>query len=245
MGLRKLYAEETSQSMESLRKMKDLAEQDRPYEKCLHLGAAALTDAELLAVLLRTGTKGSPSVCMAQQVLDLSKDKEGLLGLYQLSLTELQSIKGIGKVKAVQLKCIGELSKRISRTTAKRGLAFDQPETIADYYMEQLRHEEQEQLICMMLDTKNHLLGEEMVFKGTVNQALASPREIFLAATSYHAVGILLVHNHPSGDPAPSRADLDFTERIRRAGEILGIPLLDHIIIGDCRFLSFRQRGIF
>ena len=245
MGLRKLYAEETSQSMESLRKIKDLAEQDRPYEKCLQLGAASLTDAELLAVLLRTGTKGSPSVHMAQQILDLSKDKEGLLGLYQLSLTELQSIKGIGKVKAVQLKCIGELSKRISRTTAKRGLAFNQPETIADYYMEQLRHEEQELLLCMMLDTKNHLLGEEVVFKGTVNQALASHREIFLAATSYHAVGILLVHNHPSGDPAPSRSDLDFTERVRRAGEILGIPLLDHIIIGDCRFLSFRQRGIF
>ena len=111
--------------------------------------------------------------------------------------------------------------------------------------MEQLRHEEQEQLICMMLDTKNHLLGEEMVFKGTVNSSLVNPREIFLTAVSYHAVGILLVHNHPSGDPSPSRADLDFTERVRRAGDILGIPLIDHIIIGDHQFLSFRQRGIF
>ena len=97
----------------------------------------------------------------------------------------------------------------------------------------------------MMLDTKNHLLGEEMVFKGTVNSSLVNPREIFLTAVSYHAVGILLVHNHPSGDPTPSRADMDFTERVRRAGDILGIPLIDHIIIGDHRFLSFRQRGIF
>ena len=97
----------------------------------------------------------------------------------------------------------------------------------------------------MMLDTKNHLLGEEMVFKGTVNSSLVNPREIFLAAVSYHAVGILLVHNHPSGDPTPSRADLDFTQRVSRAGDILGIPLIDHIIIGDHRFLSFRQRGIF
>ena len=97
----------------------------------------------------------------------------------------------------------------------------------------------------MMLDTKNHLLGEEMVFKGTVNSSLVNPREIFLTAVSYHAVGILLVHNHPSGDPSPSRADLDFTERVRRAGDILGIPLIDHIIIGDHQFLSFRQRGIF
>ena len=111
--------------------------------------------------------------------------------------------------------------------------------------MEQLRHEEQEQLFCMMLDTKNHLLGEEMVFKGTVNGSLANPREIFLTAVSYHAVGILLVHNHPSGDPSPSRADLDFTERVRRAGDILGIPLIDHLIIGDHQFLSFRQQGIF
>ena len=228
-----------------MKKIKDMAEEDRPYEKCLRLGACSLSDGELLAVLLRTGTKGSPSVAMADEILKLSKDKGGLLGLYQLSLAQLQSVKGIGKVKAVQLKCIGELSKRISRTSACRGLSFSQPETIAEYYMEQLRHEEQEQLFCMMLDTKNHLLGEEMVFKGTVNGSLANPREIFLTAVSYHAVGILLVHNHPSGDPSPSRADLDCTERVRRSGDILGIPLIDHIIIGDHQFLSFRQQGIF
>ena len=227
-----------------MKKIMDMAKEDRPYEKCLRLGACSLSDGELLAVLLRTGTKGSPSVAMADEILKLSKDKGGLLGLYQLSLAQLQSVKGIGKVKAVQLKCIGELSKRISRTSACRGLSFSQPETIAEYYMEQLRHEEQEQLFCMMLDTKNHL-GEEMVFKGTVNGSLANPREIFLTAVSYHAVGILLVHNHPSGDPSPSRADLDFTERVRRAGDILGIPLIDHIIIGDHQFLSFRQQGIF
>ena len=117
--------------------------------------------------------------------------------------------------------------------------------------MERLRHKEQEELICMMLDTKNHLLGEEMIFKGTVNGSFVSPREIFLTAMSYHAVGILLVHNHPSGDPEPSRSDRLLTCRIREAGEvvgitlILGIPLLDHIIIGDCKYLSFRQQGIF
>ena len=231
--------------MENCKTIKQMPKQDRPYEKCIRAGAEALTDAELLAVLLRTGTKGCPSVNMAESILNLSKDKEGLLGLHQLSLTELRSVKGVGEVKAVQIKCIGELSKRIARETAKKGLSFNQPQTIADYYMEQLRHEEQELLYCMMLDTKNHLLGEEMVFKGTVNSSLVSPREIFLAALSYHAVGILLVHNHPIGDPSPSRADLDFTERIQIAGDVLGIPLLDHIIIGDCRYLSFREQGIF
>ena len=229
MNLRKLYAEESIAS-EKMKKIMDMAKEDRPYEKCLRLGPEALSDGELLAVLLRTGTKGCPSVDMADEILNLSRNKEGLLGLYQLSLTQLQSVKGVGKVKAVQIKCIGELSKRIAGATARKGLSFNQPETL---------------LICMMLDTKNHLLGEEMVFKGTVNSSLVNPREIFLTAVSYHAVGILLVHNHPSGDPAPSRADMDFTQRVSRAGEILGIPLIDHIIIGDHRFLSFRQRGIF
>ena len=219
-----------------------MPEEDRPYEKCLRMGAECLTDSELLAVLLRTGTKGSPSVEMAEEVLKLSKDKEGLLGL---SLAQLQAVKGIGKVKAIQIKCIGELSKRIATATAKKGLSFRHPASIADYYMEQLRHEEQELLICMMLDTKNHLLGDEMIFKGTVNSSLANPREIFLSAVSYHAVGILLVHNHPSGDCTPSQADVDFTQRVKEAGELLGIPLLDHIIIGDCKYLSFREQGIF
>lgn len=231
--------------MTEFKTMKELPEHERPYEKCVRLGPQALTDPELLAVVLRTGTRGSTSVEMAEEVLNLSRDREGLLGLHQLSLTQLQSIKGIGKVKAVQLKCIGELSKRIARKSAKRGLSLNHPQTIADYYMEQLRHEEQEQLFCMMLDTKNHLLGEEMIFKGTVNSSLVSPREIFLSAVSYHAVGILLIHNHPSGDPSPSEADLDFTQRIKDAGELIGIPLLDHIIIGDCKYLSFRQEGIF
>ena len=244
MNLRKLYAEESIAS-EKMKKIMDMAKEDRPYEKCLRLGPGALSDGELLAVLLRTGTKGCPSVDMADEILNLSRNREGLTGLYQLSLAQLQSVKGVGKVKAVQIKCIGELSKRIAAATARKGLSFNQPETIAEYYMERLRHEEQELLICMMLDTKNHLLGEEMVFKGTVNSSLVNPREIFLAAVSYHAVGILLVHNHPSGDPTPSRADLDFTQRVSRAGDILGIPLIDHIIIGDHRFLSFRQRGIF
>lgn len=231
--------------MTNCKTMKELPEQDRPYEKCVRLGAQALTDPELLAVLLRTGTRGSTSVSMAEEVLNLSRDKEGLLGLHQVSMTQLQSVKGIGKVKAVQIKCVGELSKRIARRSASKGLSLKHPQTIADYYMEQLRHEEQEQLFCMMLDTKNHLLGEEMIFKGTVNSSLVNPREIFLAALSYHAVGIILIHNHPSGDPSPSQADLDVTRRVKCAGEILGVPLLDHIIIGDCKYLSFRQQGIF
>jgi DNA repair protein RadC len=217
---------------------------DRPYEKCRRLGPAALTDAELLAILIRTGSQGISSISLATKILSLSKDKEGLLGIHQLSRDELMGIKGVGPVKALQIKCIGELSKRIASAAAKRGLSFRTPSTIADYYMEQLRHEEQELMVCMMLDTKNHLLGEEIISKGTVNASLVSPRELFLAALRFHAVNIILIHNHPSGDPTPSEDDILLTEKVREAGEIIGIYLLDHIIIGDCQYISFCERDI-
>lgn len=216
----------------------------RPYEKCLAYGAEALSDAELLAVIIRSGASGTTAVRLAGQVLSLCKQKSGLLGIHHLSLKELMEVRGIGEVKAIQIKCIGELSKRIARTAAGERLTFENPASVADYYMEALRHEEQEQMICMMLDTKNHLLGEETLSKGTVNASAITPRELFLAALSYRAVSILLVHNHPSGDPMPSREDLLLTQRVKRAGEMLGIFLLDHIVIGDCSYCSMRQEDL-
>ncbi|MDD7738733.1 MAG: DNA repair protein RadC, partial [Lachnospiraceae bacterium] len=170
--------------------------------------------------------------------------KEGLLGLYHLTIPELVKVKGIGRVKAIQLKCVGELSRRIAAADARPSLSFDNPSSIAAYYMERLRHEEQEVLICMMFDTKNHLLGEREITRGTVNSALISPRELFLCALQFHAVHILLVHNHPSGIPEPSGDDIEVTRRIRRAGELLGISLLDHIIIGDHCYISMLEQGI-
>ena len=152
--------------------------------------------------------------------------------------------RGIGQVKAVQIKCIGELSKRIASVSAKKLLDFQNPETIADYYMEQMRHEEQEIMICMMLNTKNQLLGETVISRGTVNASLVSPRDLILAAFRFRAVFIIIVHNHPSGDPKPSRDDLDITKRIQAACSLVDIPLLDHIIIGDQRYISFRQEGM-
>ena len=215
---------------------------DRPYEKCRRLGPAALTDAELLAILIRTGSQGISSISLATKILSLSKDKEGLLGIHQLSHEELMDLKGVGPVKALQIKCIGELSKRIASAAAKRGLSFRTPSTIADYYMEQLRHEEQELMVCMMLDTKNHLLGEEIISKGTVNASLVSPRELFLAALKFHAVNIILIHNHPSGDAAPSHNDIAVTDRIVQAGKILGVQVIDHIIIGDNTYTSLKEK---
>ncbi len=218
--------------------------ENRPYEKCLSAGPSALSDAELLAIIIRTGTRGISSVELSEQILALSKNYSGLTGICHLTLPELLTLPGVGQVKAIQILCIGELSKRIATYQAKEKIIFHNPVTIADYYMEQLRHEEQEQMICMMLDTKNHLLGEELLTLGTVNSSIASPREIFLSALHYHAVNIILVHNHPSGDATPSEADIDFTKRIKYAGELLDIHLLDHIVVGDHQYFSFNEMNI-
>ena len=203
-----------------------------------------LTDSELLAVVLRSGTRGSSSVQLADEVLHLGQNEQGLLGIYHLSMEDLMQIRGIGQVKAVQIKCIGELSKRIATREAGKLLDFHSPDTIAAYYMERMRHEEQEQMICTMLNTKNQFLGDEVISRGTVNSSLVSPRDLILAAFRHRAVYMILVHNHPSGNPEPSKDDLLFTKRVWEAGALVDIPLLDHIVIGDQQYFSFRQEGL-
>ena len=226
--------------------IRELPESSRPYEKCLKWGPSVLSDSELLAVILRSGVPGTNSLALANQILSLTKDTSypGLLGLLHMSLPDLMKVNGIGKVKAVQLKCIGELSKRMASAAARPRLSFNDPITIAKYYMEHLRHEEQEVLIVMLLDGRNHLLGEQTISRGTVSATLITPREIFVEALKYHAVSLILVHNHPSGDPTPSDCDREVTERVYTSGELLGIRLLDHIIIGDQKYVSFREQGI-
>ena len=218
--------------------IRDIPREERPYEKCLARGTAALSDAELLAVILRSGSSGQSCVELAREILRFSPSSSGLLGLHHLSVQELMKIRGIGKVKAVQLKCLTELSTRMATMRARESLSF------TEYYMERLRHEEQELLICMMFDTRNHLLGDAEISRGTVNEALISPRELFLQALAFHAVHIILVHNHPSGNPEPSQEDIIVTQRVRGAGELIGISLLDHIVIGDHCYISMLEQGL-
>lgn len=226
--------------------IRELPKAQRPYEKCQEVGADSLSDSELLAVILKSGTKGSSSIDLANEILNVMEKTPypGLPGILHISLKDLTEIKGVGPVKAIQLKCIGELSKRIAAAAAKSQLRLNQPQSIAQYYMEQLRHEEQELMLCMMLDNGMHLLGDAILTKGTVNSTLITPREVFKEALRYHAVKLILIHNHPSGNPVPSSDDLAITERIRQAGEIVGIELLDHIVIGDHKYVSFREQGI-
>lgn len=224
--------------------MKAIPEEERPYEKCLSGGAESLSDAELLSVILRTGAQGSSVLELSRTILADQGAGSGLLGIYHRSLSDLQKIRGVGKVKAVQLKCIAELSRRFARAQASGGLSFSNPDTIAEYYMEELRHEEQEVLLVLMLNSKSMLLHEEIISRGTVRASLISPREIFISALRYRAVGIILLHNHPSGIPDPSRDDVLLTQRVLEAGKLIGIELLDHIIIGDRQAVSMRELGI-
>lgn len=215
-----------------------------PYEKFEKYGAETLTDAELLAIIIRTGTKDFNSVELGKKILNLGTDAgqaSGILSLQHLSVDELMKVKGIGKVKAIRIKCVTEFSRRIAMKTFKKGIRFDRPATIADYYREQVRHLEVEQVILVMTDGKNQFLKDCVLSSGTVNMSLISPREIFMTALKMQAVHILLVHNHPSGDPTPSRDDIEITKRIHEASQIMNIPLVDHIIIGDTTYMSFKE----
>ena len=205
--------------------------EDRPYEKCEQYGAEHLTDVELLAVLLRTGTKGENSLRLAQKILHPPFGSEGLLSIPQWSMEQLLKIKGIGKVKSIQILCLAELARRMAKAEASLGLDFSSPDSIARYYMEDLRHKK--------------LISEMDVSTGTINSTLVSPRELFVEALQKNAVSIILLHNHPSGDPTPSKEDLLTTRRIREAGALIGIELLDHIIIGDNCYFSLREKGFF
>lgn len=226
------------------RKMKDIPAGDRPYERCARLGPSALSDAELLSIIIRTGSRRQNSLETARQVLSLNYPGDGILGLCHLTLQELTRLDGIGTVKGVQLMCVGELSRRISKRCAISNFeTFRTPDEVVNYYMEDMRHMEQEQVYAMFLDSKKRLIRDTLISKGTVNAALAEPRDIFIEALRCRAVGVILVHNHPSGDPTPSRHDQQITEEVKKAGEMIGIQLLDHIVIGDHTYCSFKKEG--
>lgn len=222
----------------------EICKNERPYEKCLEHGAVSLNDTELLAVLLRTGVKGLDVLELSRHLLGPNCGDDGILNIHNLTLEELKSIKGIGTVKAVQILCLSEFAKRLSKASAKEGLTFTHPSSIAKYYMEEMRHQKQENMKLLMLNSKSKLLGESDISKGTVNASLVSPRELFIEALECGAVSIIMIHNHPSGDPTPSKSDFLLTKRVKDAGDLIGIELLDHIIIGNNCYNSFAENKL-
>lgn len=226
------------------RTMKERPVTERPYEKCQETGPETLSDGELLAVILRTGTRQQSVLELAWELLSAHPARKGLLGLCHMDREMLTRIPGIGHVKASQILCLIELSRRIARAAVPRDEEFCSPEIIAAYYMEDLRHLEKERVLLLLLDGRHHLLREIILSKGTENGAEVPVKDIFREALRYGAVNVILIHNHPSGYPEPSRADLMLTGRIREAGEMIGIPLLDHIIIGDKCFISLKEQEL-
>jgi DNA repair protein RadC len=221
--------------------LKNLPESERPYEKLLKSGAESLSDAELLAIILKTGTRNETSIEIARKLL--CRKHYNLLNLYDCNLNELMQIPGIGKVKAIQLKAVAELSKRIAKTQSGYSLQLNMPSTIAAYYMEQMRHQKKELLMCAFFDSKCKFLGDSVISVGSVNYAYVSPRDVFIKALEFGAVLFILLHNHPSGDPFPSEDDIKITHRIKKGAEILELELVDHIIIGDNQYYSFKEEG--
>lgn len=214
-----------------------------PYEKCLRFGASALSDKELLAVIIRSGTKDKSCLEVAGEILDISGNM-GILGLKHLSLSDFKSIKGIGTVKAIMFQCISELSLRIAKATIRNRIKFQTSKEAADYCMEDLRHLESECFLLLLLNTKCELINEKKLSIGTINSTCITPREVFKYALAHNAVYLIVVHNHPSGDPTPSKEDILSTQRLAEAGRMIGIPLIDHIIIGDNRYISLKEHDM-
>lgn len=217
-----------------------------PYEKFVTLGPENMSESELLAIIIRTGTKDKSALDISKEVLSLGEyPRQGILGLYDLSLDRLSEIKGVGPVKAVKLKALTELSMRFHKASAISTFCAKSPESVANYFMEDLRHLPNETVVLVCLDTKANMISHLKVSEGSVNRCLISPRTIFLEALNKKAVFIILLHNHPSGDPTPSVEDINLTKDVYNASKMLDILLLDHIIIGDNRYFSFKDSGYF
>ncbi|MDD6401579.1 MAG: DNA repair protein RadC [Lachnospiraceae bacterium] len=224
--------------------IKDLADCEKPYEKALMYGVESLSDAELFAIILKSGTKDISSIDLANKIFNIHPLYKGLVSLKYLHREDLTKIKGIGDIKATIILSLAELSHRLSTKILYDNLQFNSPDSIAKYYIEKCKYLRNECTYLMLFSTAHILIKEILLSKGTVNQALISPREIFIEALRYEAVYIVLVHNHPSGVPEPSLCDIEVTKKIKEAGKLIDINLSDHIIVGNNRYVSMLERGM-
>ena len=219
-------------------KIKELPKYERPYEKMEMYGEKELTTAELLAIIIKNGTKEETSVQVAQRILAMQGEKEeGLRFLQNISIEEFQQIKGIGKVKAIQLKAVCELATRMARPLQKE-IKITSTNDVANLMLEELKYEKKEIVKVILLNTKNVVLKIVEIGKGGTSQVAIEPKDVLEEAIKIGAPKIIMLHNHPSGDPTPSKSDYEVTQRVHMAAKIMGIELLDHIIIGDGRFQS-------
>lgn len=220
--------------------IKDFPQDERPRERFVLNGPQSLSNHELIAILLRTGTKDESVLQLANRLLT---HFEGLRLLKDASLDEITAIKGIGSAKAIQLLAAVEIGRRISNLTYDDRYIIRSPEDGANYVMHDMRFLSQEHFVCLYLNTKNQVLHKQTIFIGSLNASIVHPREVFKEAFRRSAASIICIHNHPSGDPTPSREDIEVTKRLAESGKIIGIDVLDHLIIGENKFVSLKEKG--
>lgn len=223
-------------------KINDLANHQKPRERMLNYGASHLSHAELLAILINTGRKGYSSLDIANELL---KSIVNLKELKHLSINDLNKIKGVGLYKALTLKAAFELGERMHSGSVDDKIQINNPKDAADFMMGKMEHLTQEKFIALFLNSKNIIIKQKTIFVGTLNSAIVHPREIYSEAVKCASNAIIVLHNHPSGDTTPSLEDIKTTDRLRECGDILGIQLLDHVIIGDHTYLSMVEEGYF
>lgn len=221
-------------------KINEIPSNERPREKLLTYGAQFLSNEELLAIILRTGNKDLNAVELSYRIIH---SVGGLNGLFTVSAKELMKVKGVKEAKATQILAICELYKRF-KLSQIRDFKIIKPSDVADIVLDELRMLKQEVLVLITLDSKNKVISKKEIFKGGLNSSLVHPREIFKEAVKDSAASIIICHNHPSGDPTPSRDDINITTRLKECGKMMGIELLDHLIIGDNRFISLKEKDI-
>lgn len=219
--------------------IKKLAESERPREKLIKYGVGSLSNVELLAILIRTGTKNNSAIDLSQKIL--SFHSEGIRFLADCTLEELMQIKGIGLSKACQIISAIELGKRLAMSSLTHTPYIKSPLDVANVFMEEMRYYKKEYFKIILLNTKNQIITVEDISIGSLNSSLVHPREVFVRAIRKSSSSIILLHNHPSGNPEPSAEDIKITKRLIEAGKIIGIEVLDHIIIGDGKYISLKE----
>jgi len=221
--------------------LREMPAEERPREKLISKGAEALSNVDLLAIILHTGIKHESVVHLAERLLS---ETDGLVRLSTLSPQELTKIKGIGLAKAVTIVAVFELSRRMSIVQGEERAVIHSPRDAASLFMPRLRYLRKEHFMVLLLSTKNHVLAYPTISIGSLSASIVHPREVFREAINYSAAGVILIHNHPSGDPTPSREDVFLTNKLVEAGKMLDIAVLDHVIIGDGKYVSFKEKGI-
>jgi DNA repair protein RadC len=220
-------------------RIQDIPEAERPVERLIRNGSESLSNAELLGIILRTGTREENVVNLCSRILSEYSIKQ----LSLANISKLMELHGIGKVKAAQITAVFELSRRLETFVEEPKKKISSPKDVYTLMYPKMREQKKEKFIMLYLDTKNQLLKEEVVSIGSLNSSIVHPREVFKTALMESSASVIMIHNHPSGDPSPSKEDVMVTEKMVEGGKLLGIDVLDHVIIGDGRYISLKDEG--